>query len=367
MALKGNGDNIKQRLTLLNIYELLEEFGGNPEFTNYNTAIVADTICHNLPSYGSHKLYYYDNTKLFNCYTNCDVFDIFELYIKVKKEQEDIEVSLPAAISYIANRFGIEVEQEKFSVSLDDWKILNNYNRIKEIELSNSEVSLEILDKDILNRFQDKIIRPWLDEGILQSVIEKNYIKYYPGDRQIVIPHFDEEDRLIGIRGRSIVMEDVEKFGKYRPIKIGKKMFNHPLSYNLYNLNNSKGNIKKFGKAIVGESEKFCMMYQSYFGFNNDISVATCGRTISTYQINLLIKYGAKEICIAFDKDFEEIGDDNFKRLKNSLIKINNKYSNLVRISFLFDKWDLLGYKDSPIDCGKDKFLTLFKKRILLD
>lgn len=367
MSLKIDGDKIKQQLTLLNIYEILDEFGGNPQYINNNTAIVADTICHNPVNVGSHKLYYYDNTKLFKCYTNCDIFDIFELYIKVKKIQDGLEISLPKAISFISNRFNIDTEDnEDFNYSLDDWKILNNYDRIKEIKLTNSEVSYKTYDMKILDGFQSKKILPWLNEGISQYVMDKNYIRYYPKDMQIVIPHFNEDNGLIGIRGRSIVEEDVENFGKYRPIRIGNKTYNHPLSFNLYNLNNSKNNIKKFGKAIVGEGEKFCLMYQTYFGFDKDISVATCGRTISTYQINLLIKYGAKEICIAFDKDFEEIGDINFKRLKESLIKINDRYNNLVRISFLFDKFGLLGLKDSPIDKGKDVFLELFNKRIFL-
>ena len=47
-----------------------------------------------------------------------------------------------------------------------------------------------------------------------------------------------------------------EKYGKYRPVKINNLLYNHPLGMNLYNLNNSKNNIKLFGKAIVFESEK---------------------------------------------------------------------------------------------------------------
>jgi hypothetical protein len=33
-------------------------------------------------------------------------------------------------------------------------------------------------------------------------------------------------------------------------------------------------------------------------------------------------------------------------------------------VSFMFDKWNLLEYKMSPIDNGKDIFLELFKKRV---
>jgi DNA primase len=60
-------------------------------------------------------------------------------------------------------------------------------------------------------------------------------------------------------------------------------MYNHPLGLNLYNLNNSKDNIKKMQTAIVVESEKSCLLFQSYFGIENDITVACCGSNLSFY------------------------------------------------------------------------------------
>ena len=38
----------------------------------------------------------------------------------------------------------------------------------------------------------------------------------------------------------------------------------------------------------VGEGEKFCLMYQSYFGIENDITVAVCGSNLTNYQVQLL-------------------------------------------------------------------------------
>jgi GABA(A) receptor-associated protein len=52
--------------------------------------------------------------------------------------------------------------------------------------------------------------------------------------------------------------------------------------------------------------------------------------------------------------------------LKTKLIDLYNKYKNNCLVTFLWDKGTLLGYKDSPIDCGKDTFLQLFKERIVL-
>lgn len=77
------------------------------------------------------------------------------------------------------------------------------------------------------------------------------------------------------------------------------------------------------GKAIVFESEKSTLQYQSYFGFENDISVACCGSSVSSYQMQLLIDAGAQEIIIAFDRQFQELGDNEFKRLKAKLLNLH--------------------------------------------
>ena len=70
-----------------------------------------------------------------------------------------------------------------------------------------------------------------------------------------------------------------------------------------------------------------------------------------------------EEMIIAFDKQFQEKNDAEFKHLVSNLIKISNKYKRFVRVSFIFDNDNLLGYKDAPIDRGKEIFLELYKKR----
>ena len=59
--------------------------------------------------------------------------------------------------------------------------------------------------------------------------------------------------------------------------------------------------------------EKSCLLYQSYFGIDNDISVAVCGSNLTNYQIQLLKSLDVEEIVIAFDKQFKESGDKEFK------------------------------------------------------
>lgn len=282
---------IKNNLTLDNIFELLNIWGGNPEYSEFG--ILSETICHNEPGVGSKKLYYYSNSQLFKCYTGCDnTFDIFELVIKVANIQSNKEYDLNDAVRWIANYFGIAgsvVEEDAEKLGLEDWKILANYDKNSIEENLNAKVELKIYDSQILSRFNYRVkITPWLKEGISQEVIDQAIIGYYPGGDAITIPHFDINGNFIGLRGRILGKEEATLYGKYRPLKINKVLYSHPLGMNLYNLNNSKANISRLGKAIIFEGEKSTLQYQSYFGFENDITVACCGSSVSAQQMKLL-------------------------------------------------------------------------------
>ena len=200
--------------------------------------------------------------------------------------------------------FGGRLEDAPEVEGLEDWAILSNYDRIQSVTSNEKqEIILKEYDDDILTRFNYTLkIGPWLREDITQEVIEKATIGFYPGGDQITIPHFDINNRLIGLRGRSLCANDAELYGKYRPLRINKNMYSHPLGMNLYGLGWTKDNIKAMKKAIVFESEKSVLKYASYFGWDNNISVACCGSSLSAYQVQLLIDSGAEEIIIAFDR-----------------------------------------------------------------
>ena len=178
-------DEIKNKLELEDIFNFLQEWGGEPEYTNFG--ILSSTICHNPPGEGSRKLYYYANSNLFHCYTDCEnpSFDIFELVIKVFNIQYNQKINLYNATRFIALKCGYfgyfeNVQKEE---SLPDWDILSNYNRIQEIELDEKKtIVLKEYDDIILSRFNYNLkITPWLKEGICQEVIEQAKIGFYPG------------------------------------------------------------------------------------------------------------------------------------------------------------------------------------------
>lgn len=368
---KYDKDEIKNSLTLQQVYDFVAELGGDPRYdATQSGCFVSRTICHNPAGEGSHKLYYYDNTHLFRCYTQCgDSFDIFELVRKATAQTGD-EISLSRAIRVVAAYFGIAAaDEENFDEvqeKLRDWEILKNYKQNSEFIVNKKVVEFKEINENILRFLPRPRIEPWIREGIDQEVMNARGICYDPVGQGIIIPHYDDLGRLIGIRTRTLIKEE-EVYGKYRPAVLNGTMYNHPLGFALYNLNNAKEAIRNMGVAIVFESEKSCLKYASYFGLDNDISVAVCGSNLIQYQVELLLKYGAKEIVIALDRQYKEIGDAEYKQWIKKLKTLSEKYRKYAKISFMFDKEHLLDYKSSPIDHQADTFLYLFKNRLNAD
>ena len=362
-------DEIKSKLTTDMVFDIVYEFGGEPRLTNFG--FIATTICHNAIGEGSYKLYYYENTKLFKCFTGCDsTFDIFELIQKIKLlSQPQTNWGLYDSVRWIAARYNWapSIDKDEETALLPDWAILDKYEKLLEDSMAVEQtVQLKEYDDTILRHLSYPRIGSWIAEGMTQQALAANHIGYFAGGEQITIPHYDIDGRFVGLRGRAVSPEAAAMYGKYRPVFAGGILYNHPLGLNLYGLNRNKENIKIAKKAIIQEAEKSVIKGESYFGAENNISVACCGSAISAYQIRLLLSLGVNEIIIGFDKQFQEIGDAEFKHLVKNLKAIHQKYSQYVAISFMFDKYNLLGYKDSPIDRGPEIFQELYKNRIFL-
>lgn len=365
-----NLQEIRESLSLEDVTQILEEYNAEPEIKN--NMIIARTIDHNYldDSNASRKLYYYDNSHLFVSWTRGDeAFDIFQLVLIVENREHNAGWELPQAVAYVAQKFGFASNNRQDTLqleNLEEFKLLHNYERIKEIKPNTQEVQLKEYDGSFLKNLPRPLIVDWLNDNITEDEMIRHEICYDPKNQGIVIPHRDAEGRLIGIRERTLIHENAELYGKYMPARIAGKMYNHPLSFSLYNLYYSKENIKRVKRAFVFESEKSTMQYASMFGAENDISVAICGSSFLAYQAWLLINLGVEEIIVGLDRQFKEKGDDEFKKLTKNLTNIHHKYGNYTKISFMWDKTDILRYKSSPTDEGVGKFMYLYKNRICL-
>ncbi len=357
---------LRESIEVEDINFLLGELGCSP-LVQKGDVYITETICHNAPGEGSHKLYFYPSTHLWQCYTQCQSsFDIFELIVKHKSIM-GTDWSIGQAIGWAKNKLGYDDfnffdTQEKIT---DDWKILNRYLKEATVEEKTFKTN-EVIEAPFLEALPKCVVTEWMNNGINQSTHLKYGIRYYPVENCIIIPHLNTDGALVGIRQRTLEPKQIELFGKYRPARIQGNMYNHHLGYELYGLNYNKDNIKKVKKAIIFESEKSVMIYDTLFGADSNISVACCGSNISQKQVDLLISLGVREIIVAFDKEYQQVGDTSFKRQIKMFENIHRRFNSMVEISFMFDKENKLKYKSSPVDEGAEKFLHLFKNRIFI-
>ena len=330
------------------VLELMMRLG----VTNYKETenyFIFPTICHNEDiETASLKLYYYKNTKLFYCYTECGAMSIFKLlrkYYEVRGIEYDWHTDILEAILNCSN-FIVKHEETYFKLDKDKY-------------IKQNEIILPEYKKEVLDTFIHYYPIEWLNDGITKAAMDKFNILFSPIQNKIIIPHYDINGRLVGIRGRALNEEEAQLYGKYMPVKIENQFYTHKLSLNLYGLNFNKDNIRKNKIAYIFESEKSVMQVEN-FKMDN-CAVAVCGSNLTKFQIKLLLKYcKVKEIVLCFDNEEKENEDKYFKKLQ----KIGQKYKNYCNVSFIYDFRNILNLKDSPSDKGEEVFKSLLDRRV---
>lgn len=341
---------IVQNLTEERVIEILTKLGAD-HYKNVGNALVFPTICHNEQGAdASDKLYYYKDTHRFYCYTECGGMSIFT-FLEHYYQTNDIEYEWYEDIyKVITNKDARplnEIVPQKYQSLKSSFGAKSKY------------VVLPEYSPNVLDCFQNIYTNEWLSEGITIQSMQKYNIKYSISQNKIIIPHYDIDGRLIGIRGRALNEIEAENFGKYMPVQIEGVWYKHPLSFNLYGLYNNKDNIKNSKICYVFEGEKSVLLCDSFDAPN--CAVATCGSNINKYQLNLLLKHCApSEIVICFDKEEKPKEDKYFYKLYNMC----KKYSNYCNFSFVYDKSDLLNLKQSPVDNGEEVFNEMIRKRV---
>lgn len=344
--------SIIDNLSIESVKKLMKKLGAD-RYIEKENYIIFPTICHNIDaSQASMKLYFYKDTKLFVCYTGEGNLSIFK-FLKTYYETRQIEYNWFEDIYNVVLNCGNFQPKEGFTSP--ERENLSERYRSRKLQKELPKYSNGILDAFIKNYPVE-----WLNDGISRRTMDKFNIKYSVSQNKIVIPHYDINGDLIGIRGRALNEWEVENIGKYMPLQIEKQWYTHPLGLNLYGLNRTKDNIKKYGICYVGEAEKFVLQSES-FNIPN-CSCAVCGSQFNKYQLGILLKNcQPKEIVICFDKE-EDKDDKYFYKLYNMC----KKYTNYCKMSFIYDIDNLLKLKESPTDCGEKIFKKLLEKRVIV-
>ena len=350
-------DEIKQNLSTEEIIEIVTQILGAHTYIERDEHIVFPTICHNIESENAKlKMYYYKESQLFHCYTECgdsfDIFDLFKRYYIIRNKEFNFYTDI---LYKIIDKNTIILGKENFIYKPQR----DRYYK------KNKNVKLPIYPYQILNIFNKQYPVEWTYENISDITMERFGIRFSILDNKIIIPHYDILGNLVGIRGRALNQYDINNFGKYAPVLIQGKWYSHPLSLNLYGINLNKETIKKMKRIILYEGEKSVLLHEQYFGKDENNSLAVCGSSFNKLQLKLLISnFYLEEITIAFDKEFSTYpskqADNYYKKMK----ELCSKYKQYCNFSFIYDTGNLLKEKQSPIDAGKIIFEKLYIDRI---
>ena len=324
---------------------------GATDYVEKNGYVIFPTICHNEDaSEASMKLYYYENSHMFVCYTECGNQSIFQ-FLKNYYECRNI------SYDWYEDIYKVILDCSNFNPNLTFAP--KKYQPMRDTYSAPERIQLPTYPNGIIDVFTKFYPAEWLNDGITKTSMDKFNIRYSSPQNKIIIPHYNPDGQLIGIRGRALNEWEVENVGKYMPVQIQGKWYSHPLSLNLYGLNNTKENIKRTGICFLVEAEKSVLQMESW-DFAN-CSAAVCGSQFNKHALKLLIQTAhPREIIICFDKE-EKPGHDEYF---NKLYSMGKKYQNYADFSFIYDRENLLDMKDSPTDKGAEVFWKLYRRRV---
>ena len=351
---------LREQLTDESIKNILGQFNVEPA-EETSDFIVFPTCCHNLEG-GSNKLYYYKDSKLFHCYTECNsTFDIFSLLQKMYALRGK-EITLREAVS-VCDLDTTGLGTDNCYNCADDLRYLQSQNNyyLPKIE----ELEFKTYPKDILKKFTFDYVglMPWIQEGINIEALQRFNIKYDDYRQAIVIPNFNYNGDLIGIRERYFKPEDIQK-GKYRPLYDNKILYNHPTGRTFYGIYENHKVIERKHLAIIYEGEKSVLKHCSIYGAQNNVALATLGQNITRDHIQYLLKMEVRYVILAYDSDYQD--NAQLKEVEQRYVEKAKLLAPYFNVSILMDYDFDLPYKSSPIDGGKEIFEKILSNRRII-
>lgn len=343
--------SIVEQLDTQKIIQLMQVLGAE-DYIEKPGYVIFPTICHNEDaSEASMKLYYYENSHMFVCYTQCSTMNIFTFL-------KNYYTTRGYDFDWYKDVYQVVLDCSNYNPDLGGFAP-KKYQRMRDTYTAPERMELPTYPNGLIDVFTKFYPAEWLNDGITKKSMEKFNIRYSVPQNKIIIPHYNPDGQLVGIRGRALNEWEVENVGKYLPVQIEGKWYSHPLSLNLYGLNWTKDNIKRVGTCFLVEAEKSVLQMEGW-DFPN-CSAAVCGSQFNKHALKLLMQTAhPREVVICFDKEEAPPQDEYFNKLYN----IGKKYQNYADFSFIYDREGLLDMKDSPTDKGPDVFWKLYRKRV---
>lgn len=354
---------LKKALTLSHYDTILRELG-IPIFSKGNTEWRCWSGEKNRnPMDGSPALVFFPDTKIFIGYTSSRSYDCISL-VQTRLNLLGQTCSFLDACNWILEKTGIDptkITKPLTSTHVYDWSELERFVRVRKYGNQLPEYNHNIIDT-----LPQLYPQAWIDEGISEETMAKYQIRYYERCNQTVIPCFDAEARLIGVRVRNWDKDRVKQ-AKYMPlITLDEQCYKFNTNQVFYGINYNKPEIERTGKVIIVESEKAVMKLDTYMGRHN-IALGMYGSNLGIQRRNQLIKMGVNTVSYVVDNDFIGQDDDFFEKWRKKIQHFIKLWDGFCRIEIVWDNLGLLGPKENATDRTKEVWEQLWENREIIE
>lgn len=228
--------------------------------------------------------------------------------------------------------------------------LLSVFKKIKrQTYIVNRDV--EIYDDSILKEYTDLPHITWIREGIMPFACERFKIGYSFDKKRIIIPWrywCGEDNDFVGIVGRTTIPNyDELDIPKYFGIKPFSK------SLNIYGLYENYQTIQQKKYTVIFEAEKSVLKRYSRM---DGTALAIGSHSLSDEQVKILIGLNV-DIVIALDEGISV----------NEIHKECEKFYGVRNVYYIYDKWNILGEKESPADRPNKQYEFMLKYKVKYD
>ena len=221
------------------------------------------------------------------------------------------------------------------------------YQRLRDMMMVNApkHIDRKTYDESILRQYSSRPPEEWINEGIDWDIMKRFGVKIDDDNNRIIYPVYDDQDRLIGIKGRTRYKDykllGIQKYMNY--MKIGTTDFFQGMKQNRQNIINKD-------EIIIVEGLKSVMKLT---GWGYDNSVASETSSLSPGQLEIILRMHTRNVVVAFDQDVSY----------EKAVKTMKQLSRYTNVFIIHDTDGLLESKDSPCDKGLEVWEQLYNGR----
>ena len=357
---KINVKLLKKNLTIAHHKQIMQALN-IPAFSENKEQIIYFTGDRNKDALkGSPKLYFYKDSQIYFGYTSSRSYDIISL-VQTRLNLLGQTCSFLDACNWILEKIGLDptkIAKPLTNTHVYDWSELERFVRVRKYGNQLPEYNRNIIDT-----LPPLYPQAWIDEGISEETMAKYQIRYYERCNQTVIPCFDDEARLIGVRVRNWDKDRVEQ-AKYMPlITLDGQCYKFNTNQVFYGINYNKPMIEQTGEVWLGESEKFVLKCDVFYG-PKSCALGMYGHQLGLQRRNQLIKMGVKKVVFVPDCDFIGQDDAFFEEWCKFVRRLGDMFKGYCQVDIAWDdSCELLGPKENATDRDKETLDKLWEHR----